>query len=230
MAKPADLNALRAMENEAQQCERTDDNLGALDIYEDICRSEWAGAKHLTALGHCYLKNRQRQNAKEAWLRAITYEPSYEPCLEALNKYFPGWQKQKAQQAAKSPVASPDFHESPPPPPHSFDETQFSSLTVEMIPPTPVQEPPARARAAEPPPPPSSRPYAPPPPDPRSAPAPAPRPKASPAPEPAPKAKPDEAKPVYMVNAPTGGKSDPEGRVNWNFVLTDTAEEAAYCK
>jgi hypothetical protein len=219
------------MEKEALQCERADDNLSALDIYEDICRSEWAGAKHLTALGHCYLKNRQRQNAKEAWLRAITYEPNFEPCIEALNKFFPGWQKQKAQQAAKSPVASADLNESPPPPPHSFDETQLSSLTMEMIPPTPAPEPPARAAAPEAPPPPGARPYAaPPPPDPRAARPPEPRPKAPPAPEPAPKAKPDEAVPVYMVKAPPGGKSDPEGRANWDFVLADTAEEAASCK
>ena len=226
MAKPADLNALRAMEAEAQHCEKTDDNLGALDIYEDICRTEWAGAKHLTALGHCYLKNRQRQNAKEAWLRAVTYEPNFEPCVEALDKFFPGWQRQKAQQAAKSPAPSPDLHESPPPPPHSFDETQLSALTMEIIPPAHAYEPP-RPIAAEPPPP-SSRPYAAPLPDPR-APAPeparAPRPKAPPAREPAPKSKPDEAVPVYMVKAPAAGEG--EGRVNWDFVLTDAAEAAA---
>lgn len=123
MAKHIDPSALRALEEEARKAEQADDLAGALDIYEEIDRNGWATAGHLTALGYCYLKNRQKHDARETWLRAFSLDPQYGPSHEALDKYFPGWEKQAPTPAATVPP--------PPPPPPRFAASQSAELTVE---------------------------------------------------------------------------------------------------
>lgn len=204
MATPVDPKALRQFEEAATECERTDDWLGALDIYEELVRRGWAGAKHLTGLGHCYLKNRQRQNAKETWLEAFELDPNFQPVLDALDKFFAGWDNEVPTRKPlhKSAPAAP-----PPPPPASFSAAAETELTVEVT--STTNTPAAQVRAFAPQPAPEV--------DPRQ------RAYAPARPAQAPPAKP--AAPAAK-QAPQADLS--EARANWNFVLSDAAEEAAY--
>jgi len=201
MVKPADLEAVHRMEDEARECERAGDHMGALDLYEELSRSAWATAKHLTQLGFCYRKARQMQDAKKAWLRAFALDPNYQPCRDALNQYFLGWEKQLHQPA-------PPAHEEPPPPAVHFSSPKGVELSVEMVAPSrpaPAPSPAPQPQAAA-----------------------APQPEARPKPQPAaapvrPTAAPKQEK---AAAAPPSQEFN-ENRVNWEFVLMDAAEESS---
>lgn len=211
MPTPANPNELRRLEGEAHECERSGDFLGALDIYEEIVRRGWALAHHMTALGYCYVKNRQRQNAKEMWLRALELEPANKLCREALDKYFPGWERQPAEvrlERQKEMAPPPP----PPPPPASFGQ----ELSVET---TSVLAAPAPRKMKEP----ASRP------EPRPAPAVdefAPTVHLAPPPE-EPKTPSRPASRAVPASTRSNEEYD-ETRVNWDFVMKDVAEEAAH--
>ena len=98
---PSDSQTLQALEKEAAQYEKEDDFLSAL------VRKGWASAGHLLALGHCYLKNRQRQNARIVWARAHEMEPANAKVRETLGHYFPGWESQPVPHASTGPPAFP---------------------------------------------------------------------------------------------------------------------------
>jgi hypothetical protein len=198
MVKPVDLDAVHRMEEEARECERTGDHLGALDIYEELSRSAWATAKHLTQLGFCYRKARQMQDAKKAWLLAIALDQNYQPCRDALNQYFVGWEKQVSHPAAPA-------HEEPPPPAVHFGSAKGAELSVEMVAPAH----PAPAAAA---------------PQPQAAPA--PKPEARPKAQPAAPARPAAAPKQEKAAAASPAQEFSESRVNWDFVLMDAAEES----
>lgn len=219
MAIPVNPQVLKKLDDAAAECERADDFLGALDIYEEIERRGWSQARHLTGLGYCYFKNRQRQNAKEIWLRALEMDADFGPAQEALDKLFPGWKKQAQAKPTKSQEDAPVQKAAtpPPPPPAAFASAQSGELTVETtsalkssagqikpFSPAPAQE----ARAAQ------SMPF---------------------------RVLKEEAKfapgaavarssaPTHSAPAPTPAQPEQnEARVNWAYIMHDVAEESAY--
>ncbi|MCL5269079.1 MAG: hypothetical protein M1457_00635 [bacterium] len=246
MGEAVDLKALRQLEEEARACERNEDFTSALDIYEDILRRDWADARLLLAMGHCYLRNRQRQNAKQVWIRAHELDPGFDEVQEELDHYFPGWEK-KDTTSGKSgrrtmtppppfparaagertilseeppgPTQSPPPSAGPPPPP-AFSRPRGSSISMTTISPSmPVEEPeaaPAISKDGQRPP------IAAAPGTPGSAARIRPRtpaPKMAPA-APAP-ASPPEEKPAA---APSIAGLGLDKRVNWDYVLEDAAE------
>lgn len=207
MGTPADPNELRRLEAEAHACERNGDSLGSLDIYEEILRRGWASSKHLVALGYCYVKNRQRQNAKEIWLRALEQEPGDRLCREALDKYFPGWEKNKPAPRLERQKEMP-----PPPPPDSFGQELSVETTSAMAP------PPRQARQPEPPEPVREA---------RPQPRPAPAATATMTGMTRTATAAQATSSGGMRPAPDTASNYSESRVNWDFVLQDAAEEAA---
>ncbi|HOE95058.1 MAG TPA: hypothetical protein PLS90_11765 [Candidatus Sumerlaeota bacterium] len=214
MTTPPDPKALKALENEARRCEATDDYLGALDAYEEIQQKGWATAIHIVAMGECYLKNRQRQNAMDLWLKALEEMTDEAPVRQALDRYFPDWER-KAALLRKKPArpAPPRPAERdlppPPPPPPAFGGDADTPLSVET---TRVRQPERAPLRATPPP---------------EAELPAEQTHSlrpgrggtlSPTPAPAPAA---QAGPVQHATAAV----NPEYNVNWDFVLQDAAEE-----
>lgn len=122
MSNPVDPAALKKLESEAVACERQNDFVGALDVYEEIDRNGWSTPRHLLALGECYMRARQRQNARESWLRAWQADSSLTDVVTLLDRFFPGWEKT---------VARRQNEEAPPPPP-AFDQAP-AELTVESV-------------------------------------------------------------------------------------------------
>jgi hypothetical protein len=142
MGEPSNPKILKSLEAEARRCEHNQDFLGALDIYEEIEEKGWATTNHLVAMGFCYLKNRQRQNAREIWLRALAQEPENKDTRRMLDRYFPGWEKrtQIPQKRSDQPVED-GSETAPPPPPPGFGNSKAASLSVEtQVPETASQE------------------------------------------------------------------------------------------
>lgn len=111
--------ALKILEETYKKCAKRNDFVGALDALEEIDRHGWAGAEHLTALGHALLRNRRRQDAKEVWVRATEMDPDYAGARQALDQYFPGWQRRLHQERKRRQqreiVETPGAAEAPPP-------------------------------------------------------------------------------------------------------------------
>lgn len=146
------LAEMKKLEREALECAQSGDTLSALDIYEEMVRKGLAQARHMIALGQCYIENRQRQNAKAIWMRALELEPDNPPCIKALDRYFSGWQK--TQKVAPAPRAHTRPRVTPPPPPPAADKEASgnSALTMETITTRPAQPtPPPQAPVAMPP-------------------------------------------------------------------------------
>lgn len=181
---------LRKLESEAHACERSGDSLGALDIYEEIVRRGWATSRHLVALGYCYATNRQRQNAKEIWLRALDLEPENKLCREALDKHFPRWEEHIKKAAPRLERQK----EIPPPPPASFGQELSVEATSVVV--TQARQAPEPVREA-------------------------PRPA-----QPAPAARPAAVAAAASARVDAVALSDQQ--VNWDFVMQDVAEEAAF--
>lgn len=191
---------LRKLESEAHECERSGDSLGALDIYEEIVRRGWANSKHLTALGYCYIKSRQRQNAKEIWLRALELEPGDKLCREALDKHFPGWE----DRSKGAPRLERQKEMPPPPPPASFGQdlsVEATSVVVTQARQQPKTEPEPASRPA------------------------APQPVAAPRPG---QIAPMRPSPATALVSRIDSAALSDHQVNWDFVMQDVAEEAAF--
>lgn len=112
MTPTQDSDGLRALEQELQECERKRDYLTAIDIYEEIESKGWITVKHQVGLGFCYMKLRRRQDAREAWLKGYTLDPSHQRAIEALDEFFPGWKRAAPPRVRKPPAPAP----SPPEP------------------------------------------------------------------------------------------------------------------
>ena len=211
---------LKRLEQEAAECAHNGDSLGALDTYEEMVRKGLAQARHMTALGHCYIDNRQRQNAKTIWMRAFDLDPNYEPCIEALDHYFSGWEKSSETTPPPRTFTRPRVTPPPPPPPSENDSTAGLSITVETT---------------------STRQASPAPPQPAPAASVAPTPAPAPAPQrtaPAPKAAPAPAADQSLESTQAGMKAADATRVpialdladprsiRWDFVMKDAADEA----
>ena len=192
--------------------------LGALDVYEDIVAKGWATSAHLIRLGHCYMNCRQRQNSRDAWLRAWEADPNSMEAVDLLDRFFPGWEK-RASRDLDTQVPLP----MPPPPPPPTATRGSGGLIVETTnfappPPKPVVSPPPT----------SARP--------------APRPPVGPggtvggpAAGPmggyagAPMSGQGHSAPAPASDAALVGGSR-ELKVNWSFIMADAAEEAARSK
>ncbi|MCE5230388.1 hypothetical protein LLG95_12455 [bacterium] len=224
MSEPVDTAALKRLESEALSYEKQNDYVSALDVYEEIDRKGWSQPQHLLALGECYMRARQRQNAREAWLRAWEGDSSLTQVVANLDRFFPGWEKTVARRQ----------HEDAPPPPPDFDQSG-AELTVESV---SYRTPPPAAPAVPPPEPPPRM-------QPRLSPSEAtmlspqaPIPPAAPAPPVAPQrpvapmAPPQQLRiqPTQVVieaaKVVLGGEMR-ESKVNWGYIMTDSAEEAA---
>ncbi|MEN6625075.1 MAG: hypothetical protein ABFD69_02485 [Candidatus Sumerlaeia bacterium] len=218
MSKPVDPTALQKLEKEAMECERQNDFVSALDIYEEIDRNGWSSPRHLLALGECYMHARQRQNAREAWIRAFEADSSMNEVIQLLDRYFPGWEKTAVKHHGQE--------EAPPPPP-AFSDTQ-AGLTMESV---SYRTPPAPAPAVPPPPPPARKQ---PPMPPKPAPAAATQlstPARPAAPQPPPIQQQIRMQPAQVIieaaKVVVGEGGPRESKVNWSFILADAAEEAA---
>lgn len=111
MTPSQDSDDLRTLEEELQECERKRDYLTAIDIYEEVESKGWIEAKHLVGLGFCYMKLRRRQDAREAWMRGYTLDPTHQRAIEALDEFFPGWKRAAPPRVRKPPAPTP----TPPP-------------------------------------------------------------------------------------------------------------------
>lgn len=225
MGIPLDPATLKRLETEALNCERQNDFVGALDVYEEIDRNGWSNPRHLVALGECYMRARQRQNAREAWLRAWEADSNLAEVVTYLDRYFPGWEKTVARRQ----------NEDAPPPPPAFDQAP-PELTVQSV---SFRTPPPAAPAVPPPEPPARKQQRQAPLDatmlsPQSSaaeemfsPAPAPI-----TPRPAPNAPIQQLRiqPAQVVieaaKVVVGGEVR-ESKVNWGYIMTDAAEETA---
>lgn len=226
MSIPLDPAALKKLETEALACERQNDFVGALDVYEEIDRNGWSTPRHLLALGECHMRARQRQNAREAWLRAWQADSNLNEVVAYLDRYFPGWEKT---------IARRQNEEAPPPPP-AFDQAP-GAMTVEAV---SFRTPPPAAPAVQPPEPPARK---------QQRPATLDATMISPqspvgsaqsftpaqppmAPRPAPNAPIQQLRiqPTQVVieaaKVVVGGEVR-ESKVNWGFIMTDAAEETA---
>jgi hypothetical protein len=104
--KPRDKAEL---EQELRDCGARGDHLGALDVYEELDKAGWITPGHLVGMGVCLMKVRRRQDAKDAWMRAVQIDEKFPAAAEALDKNFPGWRKELRP---KPPPPTPK----PPPP------------------------------------------------------------------------------------------------------------------
>lgn len=111
---------------EAHECQKTGDFAEALDLYEEIDRRGLAGPAELHAMAVCYLQVRQRQTARQTWLRALELQPDFQPAIEQLDRHFKGWERPQPRRTPDNAVPPP----SPPPLPAS-DST--GGLTVQTV-------------------------------------------------------------------------------------------------
>lgn len=134
MAKqPISKTELKQMEQEARHHEQREEYLEALDIYENLELHGWAQAKHLTAMGYCYLKLRQRQNARTTWLKALERDPNEQSCLDALNRYFPKWEQHYHPSESPDIAGRPSSQVSQNQPPGIHDiHRQKTQLSMEV--------------------------------------------------------------------------------------------------
>ena len=210
-----DPKALKALEEEAQRCERNQDFLGALDAYEEIEEHGWATATHLAAMGYCYLKNRQRQNARETWFKALEKDAEAKQPREMLDRYFPKWEQElKRRMATRASAAAPkgDEEAPPPPPPPGFAGSAADTISIETkAREAPPAKPPLKAR----------RPV-----DPEKTYSLRPAPGTGPATPKKPSLPAKQKQPIEAVIVkPPVEELGEEAPVNWEYVMNDVVEE-----
>ena len=154
MNAPPDPKAIQ----EALRLEKADNHIDAMDIYEDLNRRGWATAAHLTALGNCYVKNRQRQDAQRVWMHALELNAEHQPAIEALDRYFPKWRKKTKSKAQSPGGLTIETTSSQPATVAPEKASKQDSIVIETAPPKPRQPQPTPPTEAAPPSPPKPQP------------------------------------------------------------------------
>jgi hypothetical protein len=225
-----DPRVARALD-EARKCEQRGEHAEALDCYEEIVRLGAETPEILTAMGGCYMRTRQRQNARQCWLRAFEKNPNHKPAVEQLDRYFQGWEKT----ISVTPPHKADSPPPPPPAPHGASASDRTKLSISFESAPPAERTPPRR--------PSDETYIteedifggalerPQPPPPRPAPGrPSGEPFRNPFDKPAGRPMPSRPAPQRPVPAAAGRASQGYGEelppVNWDFIMADAIVEA----
>lgn len=113
MTEPKKSAELIALEKEFREAINLNDHLSALDIFDEIAEAGEVTSTHLLWKGKCLMALRQKQDARETWIRAYGLDSESVEIQKALHEFFPGWKKTIATPrpkpvVAKAPVVKPE--------------------------------------------------------------------------------------------------------------------------
>lgn len=150
MVETPDPQVMRELESELKECARQGDSLEALDIYDELDAKGWIRPRHLVGMGHCLIKLRRKQDAREAWLRAYSADTSFQEVIDVLDEFFPGWKRATPPPPRPAPPPAPPPAQVPSPPPaasasHGSETREASAYRPPL---QAAPEPDAAARAS----------------------------------------------------------------------------------